>query len=178
MNEYVTIGAAVAGSVGSAIASGLVVNQKIAEPETISLLMAATGGLGAAMVNYAANRERDGHTLIAINPGAYVTVSKGKTPVLEAADARPAVVARGDGLAVPRRGGAGAGGGAGARRTGGEPPEGPPPWRRERPAGPHRSGWGVLVRHRAGRHVHDHRHGGWVLRLPVPVGGRRRQRDG
>jgi putative tricarboxylic transport membrane protein len=45
------------------------------------VVLSKTGGLGAAMVNYAANRERDGHTLLAINPGAYVTVSKGKTPV-------------------------------------------------------------------------------------------------
>jgi hypothetical protein len=46
-----TIGAAVAGSVGSAVASGLIVNQKIAEPETVALLMAATGGLGAYLTD-------------------------------------------------------------------------------------------------------------------------------
>ena len=45
------------------------------------VVLSKTGGLGAAMVNYAANRERDGHTLLAINPGSYVTVSKGGTPV-------------------------------------------------------------------------------------------------
>jgi putative tricarboxylic transport membrane protein len=45
------------------------------------VVLSKTGGLGAAMVNYAANRDRDGHTLMALNPGAYVTVSKGKTPV-------------------------------------------------------------------------------------------------
>lgn len=41
-----------------------------------------TGGLGAAALNYAANRERDGHTLIALNPGMYLTASQGKTPVM------------------------------------------------------------------------------------------------
>ena len=46
-----TIGAAVAGSVGSAIASGLIVNQKVAEPETVALLMTATGGLGAYLTD-------------------------------------------------------------------------------------------------------------------------------
>ena len=45
------------------------------------VVLSKTGGLGAAMVNYAANRDRDGHTLMALNPGAYVTVGKGKTPV-------------------------------------------------------------------------------------------------
>lgn len=45
------------------------------------VVLSKTGGLGAAMINYAANRERDGHTLIALNVGSYVTVSKGKTPV-------------------------------------------------------------------------------------------------
>ena len=45
------------------------------------VVLSKTGGLGAAMINYAANRERDGHTLIALNVGAYVTASKGKTPV-------------------------------------------------------------------------------------------------
>lgn len=40
-----------------------------------------TGGLGAAALNYAANRERDGHTLIALNPGMYLTASQGNTPV-------------------------------------------------------------------------------------------------
>jgi hypothetical protein len=46
-----TIGAAVAGSVGSAVASGLIVNQKIAEPETVALLMGATGALGAYLTD-------------------------------------------------------------------------------------------------------------------------------
>ena len=45
------------------------------------VVVSKTGGLGAAMINYAANRERDGHTLLALNPGALVTVGKGKTPV-------------------------------------------------------------------------------------------------
>ena len=45
------------------------------------VVLSKTGGLGAAMINYAANRERDGHTLIALNVGAYVTADKGKTPV-------------------------------------------------------------------------------------------------
>ena len=45
------------------------------------VVLSKTGGLGAAMINYAANRERDGHTLIALNVGAYVTAGKGKTPV-------------------------------------------------------------------------------------------------
>ena len=46
-----TIGAAVAGSVGSAIASGLLVNQEVAKPDTVALLMAATGGLGAYLTD-------------------------------------------------------------------------------------------------------------------------------
>jgi len=46
-----TIGAAIAGSVGSAVASGLIVNQKIAEPETVALLMGATGALGAYLTD-------------------------------------------------------------------------------------------------------------------------------
>jgi len=45
--EFKTIGAAVAGSVGSALVSGIVVNQKIAEPETMALLTAVAGGVGA-----------------------------------------------------------------------------------------------------------------------------------
>ena len=45
------IAAAAAGSVGSAVASGLIVNQKIASPETISLLMAATTGVGAYLTD-------------------------------------------------------------------------------------------------------------------------------
>ena len=40
-----------------------------------------TGGLGAAALNYAANRERDGHTLVALSPGMYLTASQGNTPV-------------------------------------------------------------------------------------------------
>jgi putative tricarboxylic transport membrane protein len=43
--------------------------------------LSKTGGLGAAAMNYAANRERDGHTLIALNPGMYLTASQGKAPV-------------------------------------------------------------------------------------------------
>ena len=45
------------------------------------VVLSKTGGLGAAMVNYVANRERDGHTLLALNVGSYVTVAQGKTPV-------------------------------------------------------------------------------------------------
>lgn len=71
-----TIGAAVAGSVGSAIASGLIVNQKVAEPETVSLLMAATGGLGAYLT--------DGNTRVAFTgvaaagAGQYALVKLGR----------------------------------------------------------------------------------------------------
>jgi putative tricarboxylic transport membrane protein len=54
------------------------------------VVLSKTGGLGAAMVNYAANRERDGHTLIALNVGSYITVGKGKTPV-ETGDLIPLV---------------------------------------------------------------------------------------
>lgn len=39
--------AAAAGSVGGAVASGLLVNQSMAKPETIALVMATTGGVGA-----------------------------------------------------------------------------------------------------------------------------------
>jgi hypothetical protein len=46
-----TIGAAVVGSVGSAVASGLLVNQQIVKPDTAALLMAATGGLGAYLTD-------------------------------------------------------------------------------------------------------------------------------
>jgi len=46
-----TIGAAVAGSVGSAAVSALLVNQKIVKPDTAALLMAATGGLGAYLTD-------------------------------------------------------------------------------------------------------------------------------
>ena len=42
-----TLASAVAASVGSSIASGLIVNQRIAEPETTALLMTAIGGVGA-----------------------------------------------------------------------------------------------------------------------------------
>ena len=45
------------------------------------VVLSKTGGLGAAAVNYAANRPRDGYTLLALNPGMYVTVDQGKTPV-------------------------------------------------------------------------------------------------
>ncbi len=71
-----TIGAAVAGSIGSAIASGLIVNQKVAEPETVSLLMAATGGLGAYLT--------DGNTRVAFTgvaaagAGQYALVKLGR----------------------------------------------------------------------------------------------------
>ena len=71
-----TIGAAVAGSVGSAVASGLIVNQKIAEPDTVALLMAATGGLGAYLT--------DGHARVAFTgmaaagAGQYALVKLGK----------------------------------------------------------------------------------------------------
>ncbi len=57
-----TIGAAIAGSVGSAVASGLIVNQKIAEPETVALLMGATGALGAYLT--------DGNTRVAFTGAA------------------------------------------------------------------------------------------------------------
>jgi len=46
-----TLGAAVAGAVGSAVASGLLVNQKVAEPETISMLMAVGGGVAAYLTD-------------------------------------------------------------------------------------------------------------------------------
>ncbi len=71
-----TIGAAVAGSVGSAIASALLVNQKVAEPETVSLLMAATGGVGAYLT--------DGNTQVAFTgvaaagAGQYALVKLGR----------------------------------------------------------------------------------------------------
>ncbi len=57
-----TIGAAIAGSVGSAVASGIIVNQKIAEPETVALLMGATGALGAYLT--------DGNTRVAFTGAA------------------------------------------------------------------------------------------------------------
>jgi hypothetical protein len=46
-----TLGAAVAGAVGSAVASGLLVNQKVAEPETVSMLMAVGGGVAAYLTD-------------------------------------------------------------------------------------------------------------------------------
>jgi len=46
-----TLGAAVAGAVGSAVASGLIVNQKVAEPETVSMLMAVGGGVAAYLTD-------------------------------------------------------------------------------------------------------------------------------
>ena len=52
-----TLGAAVAGAVGSAVASGMLVNQKVAEPETISMLMAVGGGVAAYLT--------DGNTRVA-----------------------------------------------------------------------------------------------------------------
>lgn len=79
-----TIGAAVAGSVGSAIASGLIVNQKIAKPETISLLMAATGGLGAYLT--------DGNTRVAFTgvaaagAGQYALAALGKAAMRKEAE--------------------------------------------------------------------------------------------
>jgi hypothetical protein len=45
--DWKTMAAAVGGAVGSSVVSGMLVNQKIAEPETTALLMVATGGLGA-----------------------------------------------------------------------------------------------------------------------------------
>ena len=79
-----TIGAAVAGSVGSAIASGLIVNQKIAKPETISLLMTATGGLGAYLT--------DGNTRVAFTgvaaagAGQYALAALGKAAMRKEAE--------------------------------------------------------------------------------------------
>jgi hypothetical protein len=43
--------AAAAGSIGTAVASSLIVNQNLARPETISLVMATTGGLGAYLTD-------------------------------------------------------------------------------------------------------------------------------
>jgi len=71
-----TIGAAVAGSVGSAIASGLIVNQKVAEPETVSLLMAATGGLGAYLTDGNARVAFTG--VAAAGAGQYALVKLGR----------------------------------------------------------------------------------------------------
>ena len=71
-----TIGAAVAGSIGSAIASGLVVNQKIAEPDTVALLMAATGGLGAYLTEGNARVAFTG--VAAAGAGQYALVKLGK----------------------------------------------------------------------------------------------------
>jgi len=71
-----TIGAAVAGSVGSAIASGLLVNQKVAEPETVSLLMAATGGVGAYLTDGNARVAFTG--VAAAGAGQYALVKLGR----------------------------------------------------------------------------------------------------
>ena len=71
-----TIGAAVAGSVGSAVASGLIVNQKIAEPDTVALLMAATGGLGAYLTDGNARVAFTG--VAAAGAGQYALVKLGK----------------------------------------------------------------------------------------------------
>jgi len=46
-----TLGAAVAGAVGGAVASGMLVNQKVAEPETVSMLMAVGGGVAAYLTD-------------------------------------------------------------------------------------------------------------------------------
>jgi len=71
-----TIGAAAAGAVGSAIASGLVVNQKIAEPDTVALLMAATGGLGAYLTDGNARVAFTG--VAAAGAGQFALVKLGK----------------------------------------------------------------------------------------------------
>jgi hypothetical protein len=49
--SFQTIASAAAGAVGSAVVTGLLVNQKIAKPETVALLLAATGGLGAYLTD-------------------------------------------------------------------------------------------------------------------------------
>ena len=79
-----TIGAAVAGSVGSAIASGLIVNQKIAKPETISLLMAATGGLGAYLTDGNARVAFTG--VAAAGAGQYALAALGKAAMRKEAE--------------------------------------------------------------------------------------------
>ena len=79
-----TIGAAVAGSVGSAIASGLIVNQKIAKPETISLLMAATGGLGAYLTEGNARVAFTG--VAAAGAGQYALAALGKAAMRKEAE--------------------------------------------------------------------------------------------
>src|SRR5258708_25377478 len=43
--------AVAAGSIGTAVASSLIVNQNLAKAETVSLLMATTGGLGAYLTD-------------------------------------------------------------------------------------------------------------------------------
>jgi len=71
-----TIGAAVAGSVGSAIASGLIVNQNVAQPDTVALLMTATGGLGAYLTDGNARVAFTG--VAAAGAGQYALVKLGK----------------------------------------------------------------------------------------------------
>ena len=77
-----TLGAAVAGAVGGAVVSGILVNQKVAEPETVSMLMTVGGGVTAYLT--------DGNTRVAATgvacagAGQYALAKLGKAALRKA----------------------------------------------------------------------------------------------
>lgn len=77
-----TLGAAVAGAVGSAVASGLLVNQKVAEPETVSMLMAVGGGVAAYLTDGNARVAATG--VACAGAGQYALAKLGKAALRKA----------------------------------------------------------------------------------------------
>ncbi len=77
-----TLGAAVAGAVGGAVASGMLVNQKIAEPETVSMLMAVGGGVAAYLTDGNARVAATG--VACAGAGQYALAKLGKAALRKA----------------------------------------------------------------------------------------------
>ncbi len=77
-----TLGAAVAGAVGGAVASGMLVNQKVAEPETVSMLMAVGGGVAAYLTDGNARVAATG--VACAGAGQYALVKLGKAALRKA----------------------------------------------------------------------------------------------
>jgi hypothetical protein len=77
-----TLGAAVAGAVGGAVASGMLVNQKVAEPETVSMLMAVGGGVAAYLTDGNARVAATG--VACAGAGQYALAKLGKAALKKA----------------------------------------------------------------------------------------------
>jgi len=74
--DFKTAIAAAAASVGSSLASGLLVNQKVMDPETVSMLMAGIGGVGAYLTG--GNLRVACSSIASVGAGQYALAKLGK----------------------------------------------------------------------------------------------------